>query len=77
MDLVAKPVTIIDRPNAEIAAPLKNDIQFKGVEFHYGRGAGVIDDLTTTNFHREPLDLQHGRPSWRTNSESTTPGVVR
>ena len=43
---------------------------------HHGE-RGAVDDLATTNFHRERLDLQHGRPSWRGNGESTTPFVVR
>ena len=43
---------------------------------HHGE-RGAVDDLATTNFHRERLDLQHGRPSWRGNGESTTPSVVR
>ena len=38
-----------------------------------GDPRSAVDDLTTTNFHRETLDLQHGRPSWRANGESTTP----
>ncbi len=46
MDLVAKPVAIVDQPDAGIAGPLKSSIAFENVRFHYGRGHGVIDKLT-------------------------------
>lgn len=45
MDLVAKPLTIIDAPNALKATPLSKEISFNAVSFHYGRGSGVIEDL--------------------------------
>jgi ATP-binding cassette, subfamily B, multidrug efflux pump len=46
MDLVAKPVSIFDKPDAALAEPLKHSIAFQNVRFHYGRGNGVIDDLS-------------------------------
>jgi ATP-binding cassette subfamily B multidrug efflux pump len=48
MDLVTKPVEIVDQADAQTAQPLQNAIMFKNVRFHYGRGSGVIDDLSLT-----------------------------
>ena len=48
MEMVAKPVAILDKPHAAPALPLQNNIDFKNVRFHYGRGNGVIDDLSLT-----------------------------
>ena len=45
MEMVAKPVAIMDKADAVSAQPLKNSIRFENVRFHYGRGGGVIDDL--------------------------------
>ena len=48
MEMVAKPFTIVDRPDASLALPLHHSIQFDHVRFHYGRGNGVIDELSLT-----------------------------
>jgi ATP-binding cassette, subfamily B, multidrug efflux pump len=48
MEMVARPVTIVDAPHAVQAKPLQHSIDFKNVKFHYGRGSGVIDDLSLT-----------------------------
>ena len=43
---IAKPHTLVDRPGAtELSAP-RGAIRFERVRFHYGRGGGVIDDLS-------------------------------
>lgn len=46
MDMVAKPIAIQDKPDAKIATALETAIRFENVRFHYGRGSGVIDDLS-------------------------------
>jgi ATP-binding cassette, subfamily B, multidrug efflux pump len=48
MEMVAKPVAIMDQPHAIAAMPLQNAISFDNVRFHYGRGGGVIDKLSLT-----------------------------
>jgi ATP-binding cassette, subfamily B, multidrug efflux pump len=48
MEMVAKPVAISDKPDARLALPLSKSIHFENVRFHYGRGNGVIDDLSLT-----------------------------
>ena len=45
---ISRPHSLVDAP---MAVPLKvgrGEIRFEGVDFHYGRDAGVIDDLTLT-----------------------------
>ncbi|MCU0831372.1 MAG: ABC transporter ATP-binding protein/permease [Rhizobiaceae bacterium] len=46
MEMVAKPITLEDAPNAAMASPLSQTITFERVSFHYGRDSGVIDDLS-------------------------------
>ena len=46
MEMVAKPVSIVDVADACLAKPLQRSIQFESVKFHYGRGGGVIDNLS-------------------------------
>ena len=48
MEMVAKPIAILDQPNAALAQPLYDTIKFEKVRFHYGRSSGVIDDLSLT-----------------------------
>ena len=48
MEMVAKPIAIVDQLDASLAAPLRHTIAFENVRFHYGRGSGVIEDLSLT-----------------------------
>ncbi|MGL4405607.1 MAG: ABC transporter ATP-binding protein, partial [Notoacmeibacter sp.] len=48
MDLVAKPFTIVDRSDAKTAGSLRGQIHLQNVGFHYGRGGGIIDDLSVS-----------------------------
>ena len=46
MDMIARPIGLVDRPDAGDLAVDRASIRFEGIRFHYGRGGGVIDDLT-------------------------------
>ena len=48
--MLAKPVTILDRPGAGPLAVGRGEIRFENVRFHYGRGADkeVIEDVSLT-----------------------------
>jgi ATP-binding cassette, subfamily B, multidrug efflux pump len=48
LEMVARPIDLEDRPGALDAAPLRHGITFEHAGFHYGRGSGVIDDLSLT-----------------------------
>jgi ATP-binding cassette subfamily B multidrug efflux pump len=39
------PPTVVDKPDATALAPVKGDVRFENVTFHYGKKDGVIDDL--------------------------------
>jgi ATP-binding cassette subfamily B protein/ATP-binding cassette subfamily B multidrug efflux pump len=43
---IAVPPTMTDRPDAALQPPATGLIEFDQVTFHYGKGTGVIDDLT-------------------------------
>ncbi|MBB4212256.1 ATP-binding cassette subfamily B multidrug efflux pump [Rhodothalassium salexigens DSM 2132] len=42
----ARPRAIVDRPDARALTVTRGAIRYDGVAFHYGKGSGVIDDLT-------------------------------
>ncbi|MBK5911690.1 multidrug ABC transporter ATP-binding protein [Rhodothalassium salexigens] len=42
----ARPRAIVDRPDARALAVTQGAIRYDGVAFHYGKGSGVIDDLS-------------------------------
>ena len=46
MNTIAKPYSLLDKPNARALAAPRGNIEFERVRFHYGRGGGVIDDLS-------------------------------
>ena len=45
MAMLQKPVAVEDRPGAVALPRVKGEVQFEGVTFHYGKGAGVIENL--------------------------------
>jgi ATP-binding cassette, subfamily B, multidrug efflux pump len=46
MGSIAQPHTLVDRRGAQPLVASRGAIRFENVRFHYGRGAGVIDDLS-------------------------------
>ncbi|MEX6504810.1 ABC transporter ATP-binding protein [Jiella sp. M17.18] len=38
--------TLVDRPDAQPLAADKGEIRYEGITFHYGKGSGVIEDLS-------------------------------
>jgi ATP-binding cassette subfamily B multidrug efflux pump len=46
MAMLEKPVAAADAPGAAVLAPVAGDIRFEDVTFHYGKGGGLIDNLT-------------------------------
>jgi ATP-binding cassette, subfamily B, multidrug efflux pump len=46
MGSIARPHTLVDRPGALALAAPRGAIRFENVRFHYGKGGGVIDDLS-------------------------------
>ena len=45
MAMLQKPVAVSDAPGAVDLPRVKGEVTFEGVTFHYGKGAGVIEDL--------------------------------
>ena len=48
MMTIARPITLIDRPDAASLKVTRGEIRFEDVRFGYGRESGVIDGLTLT-----------------------------
>jgi ATP-binding cassette subfamily B multidrug efflux pump len=48
METIARPQDLIDKPNAGELKVAKGEIRFENVTFHYGKKAGIIDNLTLT-----------------------------
>jgi ATP-binding cassette subfamily B multidrug efflux pump len=48
METIARPQDLTDRPNAGELKVAKGEIRFENVTFHYGKKAGIIDNLTLT-----------------------------
>ncbi len=46
MSMLEKPVAAADAPGAAVLPPVSGDILFDGVTFHYGKGGGLIENLT-------------------------------
>jgi ATP-binding cassette subfamily B multidrug efflux pump len=57
MGSIARPHTLVDRPGAPALAAPRGAIRFENVRFHYGKGAGVIDDLSLTIAPGEKVGL--------------------
>ncbi|MBD8556486.1 ABC transporter ATP-binding protein [Rhizobium sp. CFBP 8762] len=47
-ELISKPLGMVDRPEAPSLVVEQPDIRFENIRFHYGKGAGIIDDLSLT-----------------------------
>ena len=48
METIAQPHRVLDRPNAPALQVRRGEIAYEHVTFHYGKGGGVIDDLSLT-----------------------------
>src|SRR3989440_87227 len=48
MMTIARPITLIDQPEAPELAGTRGEISFQNVRFGYGRESGVIEDLSLT-----------------------------
>ncbi|MDZ7627546.1 MAG: ABC transporter ATP-binding protein [Parvularculaceae bacterium] len=48
MGMLAKSTAVEDRPDAAVMERPRGDIAYEGVEFHYGKKAGIIDDFSLT-----------------------------
>ncbi len=46
MSMLTKAQDVVDRPDAEAMPRPNGDIAFEGVTFHYGKGAGVIENFS-------------------------------
>lgn len=46
MEMLAKPVTVTDDSDAHALKVTDGTIEFERIRFHYGKGKGVIDDLS-------------------------------
>lgn len=47
-ELISKPLGMVDRPEAPSLVVEEPEIRFENIRFHYGKGAGIIDDLSLT-----------------------------
>ncbi len=57
MAMLDKPVAVTDRADAIPLPPAKGDIRFDAVTFHYGKGTGVIDNLSLAIAPGEKIGL--------------------
>jgi ATP-binding cassette subfamily B multidrug efflux pump len=48
MMTIARPHTVVDRPDARPLRIDKGEIRYEGIRFHYGKEGGVIDNLSLT-----------------------------
>ena len=48
MGMLAKPIAIVDKPDAKPLVVTNGEIRFETARFHYGRKTKVIEDLTLT-----------------------------
>ena len=48
METIARPHGVVDRPNAPALQVRRGEIAYEHVTFHYGKGRGVIEDLSLT-----------------------------
>ncbi|MBN9061155.1 MAG: multidrug ABC transporter ATP-binding protein [Rhizobiales bacterium 65-9] len=46
MNTIAKPHALLDAPDARPLVVTKGEIRFEHVSFHYGKGSGVIEDMS-------------------------------
>lgn len=45
-ELISRPIDLVDAPNAAELQIVDPTIRFENIRFHYGKGGGVIDDLS-------------------------------
>src|SRR3546814_11990005 len=48
---ISLPPTVDDAPGAPALTPVRGDVRFENVAFHYGKGSGVIEHL---DLHMRP-----------------------
>ena len=48
METISRPHLVTDRPAARPLSVGRGEIRYEGIRFHYGKGGGVIDDLSLT-----------------------------
>ena len=46
MEMISRPIGLVDRPGAGALVVDRGEIRFDHIRFHYGRGSGVIEDLS-------------------------------
>ena len=46
MGTLATPITVKDQPDARSLAVTRGEVRFENVTFHYGKGGGVVEDLS-------------------------------
>jgi ATP-binding cassette, subfamily B, multidrug efflux pump len=57
MSTIARPIALTDRPGAAPLAVSRGEVRFEHVRFGYGRGTGLIDDLSLTVRAGEKIGL--------------------
>jgi ATP-binding cassette subfamily B multidrug efflux pump len=57
METIAKPLGLTDRPNAPVLQFRRGEISIERLGFHYGKGTGVIDNLSLNIRPGEKLGL--------------------
>ncbi len=48
MSTLSKPLDVVDRPQAKRLPPVKGEVRFDHVSFHYGKGHGVLEQMDLT-----------------------------
>ena len=48
METISKPHEVVDRPAARPLVVARGEIHYDGIRFHYGKGGGLIDELSLT-----------------------------
>ncbi len=54
---IAQPLAVTDKPDARDLEVTRGEIRFENIRFHYGRDAGVIEDLSLTIAPGEKVGL--------------------
>src|SRR4029079_13822855 len=57
MMTIARPITLLDKPDAGTIAVPRGEIEFKDIRFGYGRESGLIDGLSLTIRPGERIQL--------------------
>jgi len=57
MQMLTKPVSIVDKPEAKPLAVPRGEIRFESARFHYGRSSKVIEDFSLTIAPGEKVGL--------------------